>query len=315
MGNKTAKIIPFPTQKKAMNIISLDDEIQELYEQFLVTKKDEVFRELIVALQENFEEDRALHLFEQYYPNIEKNIVNKTLDSLFIEILIDCYEIERAEILLIKKLKLYQQKNIDTFELHQTLELLKSVQNNLTLDIENSIEEIIHSVECVDKLSFYEQQNLFPKLKLLTNEKDYIYAVETLLESDNFHPLLKSYLIEEILKKAIYHKLEVNWFGQKQIINFDKLITLDEDQIILEIRQKINQRDISDFEKDILNINGFLYLCMLYPFIRDVVTDVDQFINVFLKKIQEKPITSSETNMSKWLDTLENYVKMMEESY
>lgn len=306
--SKQAKIIPFPHMANdayVKNIMSTADEIEVLRQQYDQNPLDDTFKQLICALQNNFQADDALALFHHYYPNIE-NEVNTTLDAVYIQLLLDCFEIKHAEAVLIDKYTLYQRERLDTFDLLQLFNVIEDIQQAIHEDTAAELTQIFHEIDTVNQLSFFQQRELLAKLNLITNPADYDKAVKQLLQSEQFHALLKAYLVEILLNKQLYHTMQMNWYGQFKMIDFDVLQPFEANETLAKLNNLIDDFLIDDFEKDLLKQNAFLYLTLVYPFIEEVVFDIEAFAQALLKRHQGK------SYQNRWLNILEEEIQKME---
>lgn len=263
------------------------------------------FAILITFLLEAFEEDKALLWFETCLPDIERQTQNTEWDYLFLKTVLAVWDFETFERILTVKYVHYEQNSEDVSALQWLEQDYLTKKHQLELEQAKERQDILTTVGQVDTLSFYQQQALVPRLRLLT-DKQFETSAKTLLSSEVFHALFKSYILEQLINTHV-SEIDMRWFEKQRKVDVTMLKPVMETICYQRLVSCIEQLDVDEPLKVLLQQNSLVHVSLVYPFQDDVITDVVQWVND-LKAYHE-----GVKEPSQWLVTLENMMKEMGE--
>ncbi|MBS4750071.1 hypothetical protein KG091_03145 [Carnobacteriaceae bacterium zg-ZUI78] len=277
-------------------ILYMEKAIQE-------TQDTSLYTIYIATLLESHELDKALAFFKTYLPNIQQETQDIEWDSLYIRLLLELWDLETASSTLEKKTAYYEQYGLSTYQLEVLSQRLNQQHIALKNEEEEMQQQLMIQLEKVEALSFLEQRSLLPMLNILSVDA-YIEQAMYLLCTEQFHPLLKSYLLEMLCERQYTQDIDMVWFGEKQSVSLTQLVPVLEHPIYQRMDKYVDNMAIDEQNKQVLQQNILLYVSMLYPFIERVIDDEVAFVHA----LQEKHVAEKQ---HVWIDRLEKEIQKM----
>ncbi|MGR3741913.1 hypothetical protein [Companilactobacillus sp. DQM5] len=146
---------------------------------------------------------------------------------------------------------------------------------------------------------------------------NYLKISENLLLNPYLHPLLKNEITENLIKLKINKEYTISFFGELKKFNPSSLKSLFVSKKYIEIKELLKKKleTYSDVEYNLLLNEFSLYISMLHPFIDQIVTYPNEWIDIYLNKYEKKDIklTQNGEMIEKWLDKFEKLLNNFNE--
>lgn len=265
----------------------------------------EWFEVLITYLLDAYEEDHALQWFEQCLPQIVTQTDRVEWDYLYLKTLLAVWDFENVERVLTTKMAYYAQHQLDSTSLQWLEQEYMVKKQQLALEQAKERQDVLALVAAIDTLSFYQQQALIPRLRLL-EAKQFETSAKTLLTSRVCHPLFKAYVLEQLIETTV-EQVPMVWFDQEKIVTIAQLKPVMSTTCYENVMCEIDRVASSEETKAILQQNSLVHISLVYPFQDDVITDVAQWVSD-LKNYHE-----GQHQTNDWLVTLERIMTEMGE--
>lgn len=298
------------------------------------------FEQAVEAIERN-DFETALEYIEKVYVNDKGTVVNHFYT-------LTLYTLERFEEALdiADKQKDFYYQNEKYTVLYTTI----LIKNHLFLEAEVLIQDHIentHSMYFSDWKKLKEELNLERELVKLKLEREKKATKRELIELESYSPMKQAEIIgkaeelvledlqetariifanphvtgmtkraflELLIKKQDTNDYVFPWFNQQKEIVPEQLDVFEQHPIVKQVNQHLEtkvQKIPSLFE--VINVEIMNDLLMLYPFMEEVITDIDYWVDAYIDYFdttnQLKTETSSQTTkqeeMDQWMDRLD----------
>lgn len=135
---------------------------------------------------------------------------------------------------------------------------------------------------------------------------NFLSMSENLLLNPYLHPLFKNEIIENLVKLKLDKKYSISFFGELKEFNPSKLKTLMFSDEYLEARKTMQDKlsSYDDYEANLMISEFLLYISMSYPFMGKILTNMDRWTDIYIKRYSQEGITPTASNeeVMMWLD-------------
>ncbi|GKQ42808.1 hypothetical protein RD055328_07310 [Companilactobacillus sp. RD055328] len=175
-------------------------------------------------------------------------------------------------------------------------------------DIENQEKELMSLVTMQAGIQASKIRNM--KYLPINNFLD---VSQNLLLNPYLHPLFKNEIIENLVKLKLNKQYTISFFGEIREFNPFKLKTLLFSPEYTNAREIMSKKlaNYDDYEANLMINEFLLYISMSYPFIGEIIDDIDFWIDIYLKRYNQDYIEPTKKNekIVMWLD---RYSKLLE---
>lgn len=250
------------------------------------------------------EYDDVIDVLEKQFTDIQTNTYDEELDKVYVSALVQSWQLEKAQQVLSDKYKVYREKGYNTFLLDAINEDVSKQFDMLHEEEQKDKEELLSKIEKIDVLSYVQQQQIIPQLRLLSHDELFIVA-QQLLQSEHFHHLLKAYVLEMLVAQKYHTTVTLNFYGTLKQVVLSTLSEIDDTAFMQQLNHTISQYVSDSNEQHIISQNAKLYLALCYPFEKEVFEDVNQFILSVIKKHRHH------YHLNEWLEKFEQKIEQM----
>ncbi|MBF0779699.1 MULTISPECIES: hypothetical protein [unclassified Granulicatella] len=285
----------------------LPEAVQYMEKALAIEKDDTLYPLYITLLLELYELDRAERFFEKTFPQIDFVETTPELDVLYIRLLIELWALDKAKLLIHHRIDRYQGNSVIVEELNGLLDKLEQQEQAYQRDKEKQIKDVLTQINHVENLSFYQQQHIIPLLNHL-DDALYSQSVHTLLHSA-LHPILKTYLLEISIEKKVLQHFNMTWFGQTVELDVNQLSPVMDHALYQACLKYIEEVVQDEHIKEMLIKNTLLYFSILYPFPEVLFEHYDIFVRTLMKRNAHEDIEYQR----EWFEKIEYWIAQMEE--
>lgn len=148
------------------------------------------------------------------------------------------------------------------------------------------------------------------KIKAMKNLplKNFYNSAKFLLLNPYLHPLLKSDVVENLVKLGIDEMLTMNFWGELREFNPIKLQPISEIKQIKDAKRIFTAKlpRLNDYQLDQRVDEFLMYMSMIYPFNDEIVTNLENWIEVSIEMFEEVrndvKSASNVENIREWYD-------------
>lgn len=301
---------------------------------------NEMYFEKTIDYIENQEFEQALHCIEKVYATDKSAEIN----HLFTLILYTLDRVEEALDIADEQKDFYLQEEKNTvfytmilIKNHSFIEAEVLVQNHLSnehspyfmewknahrelvlekesvqFQVELQKKEALKGLQDIESYSGLKQVKAIKKARIL-ELKELQNVAQTILFSPNVSTYNQKAFLELLIERKDSNEYIIQWLdGPRKIIpkdlkTFDQLPILD--KLIEHIEEKLAKHPSSI---DLIKTEMINDLLVLYPFIEEVIEDVDYWVNTYIdsfglfnqEHIQKIPAAEEQKKMDKWLELL-----------
>lgn len=250
------------------------------------------------------EYDDVIDVLEDCFLDITSETYDVELDRVYLSALVKSWQLEKAQILLNGKYDVYREKGYSSFTLDAISDELATQFDMLQKEETQEKEVLLSKIEQIDNLSYVQQQQIIPQLRILRDD-EFVVAAERLLQSVGFHHLLKAYVLEMLLTQKYDAELTVNFYGTLKSVNILSLNQIDDTSFMQQLDNTIERLVFDDNEQLVVSQNAKLYLALSYPFEQELFDNVEQFVLEVLHKHR------TNDNANEWLERFEKLIEEM----
>lgn len=303
-------ILEFPNQQEtfirqaidAYQQSQLSEAILKMEKALQVEDNKTLYPLYLTLLLDGYEWERADQFIEQHYPTIEEHVVNVEIDTLYIRLLIELWALEKAEKVITHRLACYQHDVIAMQHLQLCYERLQQQQKDYEAECQKEREQLVQMIQQIDTLPYYQQQQLVPQLRGV-DSRERLTLCKQLVQSA-MHPMLKAYVLE-LLLELTEETVDMLWFEQKEKVNLKDCVPILDHPLYQACLDDIENMDSDVTTKMMLQQHSLLYISLLYPFPERVIKKVADF----LQALCVYPETV--TGYTEWFIRLERYIHEM----
>lgn len=248
--------------------------------------------------------DDVIDVLENQFSDIQIKMYDEELDKVYVSAFVQSWQLEKAQMILDSKYELYRQKGYNTFLLDSISDEISRQFEMLQQEEQKDKEELMSKIEQVKHLSYVQQQQIIPQLRLLT-DKEFVVATQQLLQSNHFHQLLKAYVLEMLVIKRCDVQLTLNFYGTMKSVDIATLNEIDSTLFMQQLNSIVSQYVSDSNEQLIISQNAKLYLALSYPFEQELFNNIEEFVLAVLHKHQ------TNDNANAWLERFEKLIEEM----
>ncbi|MDO1605314.1 hypothetical protein Q2T76_04490 [Lactobacillus sp. YT155] len=128
--------------------------------------------------------------------------------------------------------------------------------------------------------------------------KIYLEVVPNILLNPYLHPLFKTEIIENLVKLKLEDTYSMSFYGELREFMPSKLKTLMFSPEFLQARNLLQEKltDYDDYESGLILNEFLLYLSLTYPFTSEIITNMDEWIEVYLDMREGQTVANSGEN-------------------
>lgn len=284
------KQIPFPGNfdafvKKAMAFFqegNLEQAIEEIQKALEFQMDEGLFGLCLTMMQETGNNLEGLRMLQKYKPSIWDSCQTENLDLQFISFLIQTGKFDEARKQILKRKQSFQfinenQHLYQVFE--QNLELIEASEK------EQRKEELAvlqrRSLDILDKN--YVEQTAFINAYEIFPDEEFLALSKQFLSHPRVDHLLKTEILQKMLEKSLSEEVRVVKGEFEGMIQLTELDSLPLSNFLMEGRSYI-QTELKQEPavKEMLEHNLFLHCAYFYPFEKEALFSVEEWIQVIL---------------------------------
>lgn len=248
--------------------------------------------------------DDVIDVLENQFSDIQTKMYDEELDKVYISALVQSWQLEKAQLILDTKYELYYQKGCNTFLLDSINDELSRQFEMLHQEEQKDKDELMSKIEQIKQLSYVQQQQIIPQLRLLEDD-EFLVVAQQLLQSNHFHQLLKAYVLEMLVSKRFDMKLTLKFYGTMKSVDIATLNEIDSTLFMQQLNSTVSQYVSDSNDQLVIYQNAKLYLALSYPFEQELFDNIEQFVLAILHKHQ----TNDHAN--EWLERFEKLIQEM----
>ena len=164
-----------------------------------------------------------------------------------------------------------------------------------------------------------DQIQLLRSLRQFTRD-DYVKIAKVLLVNPLLHPLLKSEVLENLLKLGLDEELDINFYGKNKTCNPSKLMPIMTTDVYLKMCDELEKLLSDDDEVQLDNFKGelSLYAAFVYPFGHEIIKEPRLWTNAMLLRyglVDESRISDNQglENVKEWLKRFDELINAFQE--
>lgn len=250
------------------------------------------------------EYDDVIDVLEDCFLDITSETYDVELDRVYLSALVQSWQLEKAQLVLNGKYDVYREKGYSSLTLDAISDELATQFDMLQQEETQEKKVLLSKIEQIDNLSYVQQQQIIPQLRILRND-EFVVAAERLLQSVGFHHLLKAYVLEMLLTQKYDAELTVNFYGTLKSVNILSLNQIDDTSFMQQLDNTIERLVFDDNEQRVVSQNAKLYLALSYPLEQELFDNVEQFVLAVLHKHR------TNDNANQWLERFEKLIEEM----
>lgn len=299
------QIIPFPNQNQSLEKIvkqnfqthQMNDVLSMLHQTVMIDRDTSVYSLFFQLALEQQEYDLILDSVPILLPNINSIATNVEWEYAYIKAMLETWQIEEAKALLVLKRAQYNDETSEILLFEQLENQLHQQEMAVMQEALNEKQQLFDAIENIHDSNFLHQKQLIPQLHQL-NDDELFSVSQTLLLSKNFHPMLKSYVIDLLIMRGVVGNINMLWFGEIRTIKLDELTILIESDFVSQLKSQLQQHELAE----ILEQNMILYMTLCYPFVLDVYPSIKEWI-IALEQYHVQ------SDQNEWFDRFEKEIK------
>lgn len=246
------------------------------------------------------EYDEVIDVIENYFPNTN----DQELDRVYLMALVQAWQLEKAQDVLDVKYAYYNELGYSTDVLDAIGDEIAHQFDALDQEDIAQKEAVLKQIQTIDTLSYVQQQHLVPKLRLLSGET-FVSAVKKLLQSDSFHPLLKAYVLDQLVSHQNISAIDMLFYGEQKNVDVANLSHLEDTPYYKALENTMATYHLSAHDQNVILHNARLYLALSYPFEKMVFKSCRELVEVLISQHHQQ-----ETH-HEWLVLFEQAINQM----
>ncbi|HCD08100.1 tetratricopeptide repeat protein [Companilactobacillus crustorum] len=157
-----------------------------------------------------------------------------------------------------------------------------------------------------------EQIQLLRKLREF-NRADYIKNAKVLLENPLLHPLLKSEVLENLLKLGVDETIDISFYGKNKTCNPSQLMPIMSTDVYLKMCDELEKLLTDENETQLENFKGelSLYAAFVYPFGDEIIKTPELWTKAML--LRYGLVDDSQVSDNQGLDDVKTWLKRFDE--
>jgi len=267
---------------------------------------------LVSALLENERNSEALETANEqinFYMN------NASYCMTYVYLLISNQLFDKARGIIEKRLKdTFDSRNIT--EWNTIYQFLDNEESRVQEQIKKLKNNVMKKLYSLNVMTVDEQLKLVDEADILDlNQLQEIAPI--IFHGPYIHYFAKVGFLQLLIERQDNNIYNFEWFQRKRSIQPNRLSLFNNHEIVIDLRNKLAQRlEKNPSLKEIVNAELNYHLMLLYPYIKEVVVDRDQWIELYVDKFQNKKPSLEDLDertlkMKKWQD----YLNQLEHRY
>lgn len=241
---------------------------------------------------------------------------DENLYILYTTILIKSHLFVEAERIIQKKLA--QASELEGRPLWETAQLeLNNERFKQKKEKEKRDQEIVKNVLSMGSQSFEYQSALVKQMTELDVDS-YLFSAKSLLSNPFVNEIVKSTVLEGLIKQNCAEEFELYWFKQKRTIVPSQTTSLEKNEtvhsLLTLLSDKLEDSNPSLYQMLLQEIN--LHCLLLHPYIDEVITDPQQWLTLCFMRYDSNSMNECEDHlesekMTQWVDFLNTEIENM----
>lgn len=308
--------VPFPKnyewyKKEAMGCF-LSGRMEEaipFFEEAYQLEQDELLNtNYTTALYQVGDYQKAKEIADDKYAFYEKE---ESLAIFYTAILIKCHLFLQAEQALLFRKKKYVSKDSAEENWIAVQEMLEEEQAKIELEKQKKIHQLIKESYSLGNKSFAEQSAIMKELEDIPLDP-FIEAVGPILSNPFVNGIIKATAIERLAVEHVQGHFDIYWMKEKRTIQ-PTVLTSIEDHVIVQkvmslLSERVEQNDPSLYQAMVQEAS--LHFFMLYPFIDEVITSPQKWVELYQKRYDSFYQVNSELHadsqeMEEWMHKID----------
>lgn len=267
------------------------------------------------AFEQNKNEENVLNLFnfylyvEEYHKACSLGEEHSSLFSLevnfysaWLEACIWAEQFIKAEVMLQKMSKMH----MGDAELRAQLRYMLDQQKEKTAKrLKMEREAVINKVQTLGHLDLISQMEVIKELKTWPYQESEPW-LRSILIQPNVHQMIRAQSIEALVKGKFSGTLNMLWLGRYRDIDISELEIFTESKTYLNLVNVLTQTKIQDpIFKNMIQGELLLDAMMFYPFEKEVITDEEAWLSLYLHQYLGHDISYNVTN------SMQDYFKQL----
>lgn len=195
-----------------------------------------------------------------------------------------------------QKMLEYDREEEEVLRKNEQKELIKKLYGLSGL----SLEEQLHTVEQAEKLDL-----------------DTLRKIGSVLFTNPFvHVLAKSAFLQFLIRQQDSTTYRYTWFEEERTVQPTDCVLFDESSVVQEVRNCLEEKLAKNPSLlEMIQAEVEFHLMKLYPFLEEIIVDVEEWINLYMALYDEGPIEGEEwrQNLSEEQATMLSWITRMSE--
>lgn len=240
---------------------------------------------------------------------------DENLSGFYASLLIKNHLFVEAERIIQKHLRQEEAQEVNPVWETAQLELEKE-RNKVNKEKEARQQELVKDILAMGGKSFEYQSSLVKQMGELPTEL-YTFSAKNILSNPFVNEIVKSTVLEGLIYQQSQEEYVLFWFNEQRVVIPAQVTSIEENATVKQLTALLSEQleDVNPTLYQMLLQEINLQFLLLHPYIDEVITDAESWLNLCLKRYDlSTSIYIEETNssvVSEWIDRLSREIEKM----